>query len=127
MKIAIPKKGTGIYIPDITVEMFRNAHLEFVEELLAEGEMVDIDIEEMKLLSYQRGLLQMKEAIDETLGEMPEFKTIERRGVWVKEINDEGRLEGWHCSNCYDTTGFHTIQTTEFCPKCGARMESEEE
>lgn len=47
-------------------------------------------------------------------------------GAWEKEINDEGKIEGWHCSNCYDTTGFHTTQTSEFCPRCDARMEFEE-
>ena len=33
----------GIFIPDITVDMFRNASLEAVEELLVSGEMRDID------------------------------------------------------------------------------------
>ena len=34
----------GIFIEGITVEMFRNASLESVEELLAEGDMVDMEI-----------------------------------------------------------------------------------
>ena len=34
----------GIFIPDITVEMFRNASLEGVETLLVEGEMHDVDM-----------------------------------------------------------------------------------
>lgn len=36
------KTRKGIFIPDITVEMFRNASLEAVEELLVSGEMQDI-------------------------------------------------------------------------------------
>ena len=32
----------GIFIPDITVEMFRNASLESIEDLMASGEMEDI-------------------------------------------------------------------------------------
>lgn len=36
----------GIFIPDITVEMFRNASLEVVEELLVSGSMEDIEIPE---------------------------------------------------------------------------------
>lgn len=36
------KARKGIFIPDITVEMFRNASLEAVEELLVSGEMQDI-------------------------------------------------------------------------------------
>lgn len=34
----------GVFIPDITVEMFRNASLEGVEELMANGEMEDISL-----------------------------------------------------------------------------------
>ena len=34
----------GVFIPDITVEMFRNASLEGVEELMASGEMEDISL-----------------------------------------------------------------------------------
>lgn len=34
----------GVFIPDITVEMFRNASLEGVEELMACGEMEDISL-----------------------------------------------------------------------------------
>lgn len=33
----------GIFIPEITVEMFRNACLESIEELMAEGEVYDIE------------------------------------------------------------------------------------
>ena len=32
----------GVFIPDITVEMFRNASLESIEDLMASGEMEDI-------------------------------------------------------------------------------------
>ena len=34
----------GVFIPDITVEMFRNASLEGIEDLLASGEMEDISL-----------------------------------------------------------------------------------
>ena len=34
----------GVFIPNITVEMLRNAPLEVVEELLASGEMKDISL-----------------------------------------------------------------------------------
>ena len=33
----------GLFIPDITAEMFRNGCLEGIEELMAEGEIYDID------------------------------------------------------------------------------------
>ena len=32
----------GVFIPGITVEMFRNASLESIEDLMASGEMEDI-------------------------------------------------------------------------------------
>ena len=33
----------GLFIPDITVEMFRNASVESVAELITEGKVYDID------------------------------------------------------------------------------------
>ena len=33
----------GLFIPDITAEMFRNGCLESIEELMAEGEIYDIE------------------------------------------------------------------------------------
>ena len=33
----------GIFIPEITAEMFRSGSLESIEELMAEGEIYDID------------------------------------------------------------------------------------
>lgn len=35
----------GLFIPDITAEMFRNGCLESIEALMAEGEIYDIDYE----------------------------------------------------------------------------------
>lgn len=36
----------GLFIPEITAEMFRNGCLESIEALMAEGEMYDIDYTE---------------------------------------------------------------------------------
>lgn len=36
----------GLFIPDITVKMFRNASVESVAELMAEGKIYDIDYQE---------------------------------------------------------------------------------
>ena len=41
--INVPSRK-GVFIPDITVEMFRNASLESVEDLMASGEMEDISL-----------------------------------------------------------------------------------
>ena len=35
----------GLFIPEITAEMFRNGCLEGIETLMAEGEIYDIDYE----------------------------------------------------------------------------------
>lgn len=37
-----PVKGRGVFIPDVTVEMIRNAPLEGIEELLNNGEMYNV-------------------------------------------------------------------------------------
>lgn len=51
--------GKGMFMHEITVEMFRNAPLETVEELMASGEVFDIDLQEEihreKEQSYMQG------------------------------------------------------------------------
>ena len=42
--IPMPVSRDGVFIPNITVEMLRNAPLEGVEDLLASGEMKDISL-----------------------------------------------------------------------------------
>ena len=43
----------GIFIPGITVEMFRNASLESVEDLMSSGSMLDIKIDEWIPIKYR--------------------------------------------------------------------------
>ena len=75
----------GVFIPDITVEMFRNASLEGIEDLLASGEMEDIslpsaqpEIEERKEESAQNvpndELISKKAVIDAIFSE-PLYET----------------------------------------------------
>lgn len=52
----------GIFIPDITVEMFRNGCLEAIEALMAEGEIYDIE--------YDLKSEQPKLSCDECLSSM---------------------------------------------------------
>ena len=58
------KARKGIFIPDITVEMFRNASLEAVEELLVSGEMQDIILPSADPKSKQETKLQATKASD---------------------------------------------------------------
>lgn len=69
----------------------------------------------------------MKELIDKKFNEFVESYNpeIKRKGKWIKEYDDYGGETGWHCSNCYDKTGFVTTCAWSYCPACGAEMEFE--
>lgn len=90
----------GLFIPEITAEMFRNGCLESIEVLMAEGEIYDIDYE-------------------------PERK----KGEWIQDrlISTNGGTYGVRrCSNCesyYQDVGYGW----NFCPNCGACMRKEVE
>ena len=47
-----------------------------------------------------------------------------KMGRWIEEINDYGKVVGWHCSKCYEDTGFTTDCKWDFCPKCGVKTEN---
>lgn len=115
------KSRKGIFIPDITVEMFRNASLEAVEELLVSGEMQDIilpsaeperltddDFETIRIhLNAQKEKLcnqqrweeaeEYQRIIDRFMAfasAQPERKTAE----WI--YGENGGQDGWYCSKC---------------------------
>lgn len=46
----------GIYIKGITVEMFRNAPLEAIEELMAEGQIIDVPEPHGRLVDMDKAL-----------------------------------------------------------------------
>lgn len=58
-----------------------------------------------------------------TLIEIEERKV----GKWIAERDDYGNITGWHCSNCYDKTGFYTTCAWDYCPNCGAEMRGAED
>ena len=45
-----------------------------------------------------------------------------KTGHWIEEINDYGKVIGWHCDKCYEDSGFTTGCKWDFCPNCGAKM-----
>lgn len=51
----------------------------------------------------------------------------QKSGKWIEEVNDFGEIAKYHCSKCYEDTGFTTDCKWKFCPNCGAKMESEEQ
>ena len=65
----------GIFIPDITVKMFKNATLEGVEELLVSGTMEDIEIP------------------DRTLGEWIEIKTRKPTEEEIQEYMEDPHFD----------------------------------
>ena len=62
----------------------------------------------------------------EVIKNMPSVTPTRKKGKWIEERDDYGEITHWHCSNCYDDSGFTTTCKWDFCPNCGAEMESEE-
>lgn len=93
----------GLFIPDITVEMFRNGCLESIETLMAEGEVYDIE--------YDPKSAQPK------------------TGEWI--LLDECSNSGYYCSKCRKKLvkeGWsNTVKIINFCPNCGSDMRGGED
>lgn len=44
-------------------------------------------------------------------------------GYWIIERDpNTGKDMSYHCSLCYEDSGFATTSTSKFCPNCGKRM-----
>jgi hypothetical protein len=98
----------GLFIPEITAEEFRNGCLESIETLMAEGEIYDIDYP-----------LEQEPKTGHWIGHREHCENL---GVVPSGL---GAYE-W-CSNCdcgIDVREGHKINYN-FCPNCGAKMESE--
>ena len=91
----------GVFIPDITVEMFRNASLEGVEELMASGEMEDISL--------------------------PSAQPERPKGEWITD-DLSGIIYCSRCGNAapMETTGGRQYKS-KFCQTCGADMRGEQD
>ena len=85
----------GIFIPEITVEMFRNGCLESIETLMAEGEVYDIEYDPKSA--------------------QPERK----KGKWI-DYSDEGYVE---CPFCHSATNCDgNKDELHYCFSCGAEL-----
>lgn len=91
----------GVFIPDITVEMFRNASLEGVGELMASGEMEDISL--------------------------PSAQPERPKGEWITD-DLSGMIYCSRCGNAapMETTGGRQYKS-KFCQTCGAEMRGEQD
>lgn len=91
----------GIFIPDITVEMFKNCSMEGVEELLVSGTMEDIEIPDRP------------------------------HGEWIEKHCDYGmyyRCSNCHkMPPNYECDYKEGAIKTNFCPNCGSDMRKEGE
>lgn len=91
----------GLFIPEITVGMFRSASLEGIEALMVEGEFLDIEYE-------------------------PERKA----GRWKQKFSPVYKGGGYtECSNCkykFSIGAYFEAETWKYCPECGARMKGDE-
>ena len=89
----------GLFIPEITAEMFRNGCLESIEALMAEGEIYDI-----------------------------EYKP-ERKGKWIRhdEIKNVYGGNCIECSECGEKYVVQHIELEKYCRNCGADMRGEED
>ena len=57
---------------------------------------------------------------------LPSVTPSRRKGHWIEERDDYGEIQGWHCSNCYEDSGFTTDCKWDSCPNCGADMRESE-
>lgn len=144
----------GLFIPDITAEMFRNCCLESIEELMAEGEIYDIeydpkfeetdvpDINVGKSISRQAEIEDIKECAEaahsnhewgmeqgyinaiECLEEMPSAQPDRKKGKWNQIISIPNDMYGRYYCS---ECGKEGNPVWYFCPNCGADMRQPEE
>jgi len=94
----------GLFIPEITAEMFRNGCLESIEALMAEGKIYDIDYE-------------------------PEQKTGKWKGYNADNQNwlrTDGSPVFLICSECGQVVVNNFSAHWNYCSNCGCKMEVEE-
>ncbi len=138
----------GLFIPEITAEMFRNGCLESIEALMAEGEIYDIDYQEPceDCISRQAVLEVLKK--NRYRFNISQEGNCEGTVLWSEKlIKDDAYKEieqlssatpkkktGWHiahgmyedrfwCSCGYIKVMDSSMTEWKYCPVCGeARM-----
>ena len=56
------------------------------------------------------------------VNELPSVYPQPKTGKWIRVTDKTGHFLGWQCDKC----GLQQRFNTNFCPDCGARMESED-
>lgn len=98
-------KSTGVFIPGVTVETLKKVPIEAIKALLSEGELLDIDIEEIKKSACHRGLTQNNKWIpcsEELPSESGYYLATLKNSfetevaiIWFAHIDDYGSKSEW--------------------------------
>ncbi len=128
----------GLFIPGITAKMFRDASLESIATLMAEGKIHDIDYQEpsencisreglkehkfnIARNDYQKGWNDALDAVYENASSIQP-----KMGHWIDIM--VGDVPAQACDQC---NTFYPLAYTggghNYCPNCGLKMESEKE
>ena len=73
----------------------------------------------------ENGITVSRANVNSMLRLLPPVTPQPNTGRWIAVENEEMETVGYYCSEC--DLPMETEQRTNFCPNCGAKMESEEE
>ena len=133
----------GLFIPEITAEMFRNGCLESIEALMAEGEIYDIEyspqpskdcISRKAVLDslhryFAEGFNEDRwwnstyvlDAINKapSVAPQPKEESQQKTGHWIE--HKHGGIEHIECSKCKCWFLRKDLIRNSYCPNCGSR------
>ncbi len=130
----------GLFIPEITAEMFRNGCLESIEALMAEGEIYDIDYQQpcedcisrqavLDINEHHHGQMpnHVNHEIWNEINALPSVTPKEKTGRWMNaKVGKLFPSNDFKCSECGNILDFDGVNCgrgdANFCPNCGARM-----
>ena len=89
------------------------------KEMYLEVANMDLDVHTISdCISYTSS--KCRQVLEKKLQALPPATSTDE-GVWVEERDDYGKVNAWHCSNCYERTGFYTNYASNFCCECGVK------
>jgi hypothetical protein len=102
----------------------RQAILEWIKESV-----------ELYANTYSIDMLNMWMLFEEQIKAMPPVTPTRKKGKWIIDDEELGRIWYCHCSNCKKdpqdyiggTENWWLVRLPDYCPNCGIKMESEEE
>lgn len=73
---------------------------------------------------WSHNLISINDAI-EVIRTLPSVTPTPKTGHWIVTMDCEGKTRKCTCDKCGYETGKYTWHNPNYCPNCGARMESE--